>query len=352
MMSAVLSCQDQCFAGGQGYGCPYSVSTSQDGVDVSKETLVSFWAAGLLDNPACQPEPPQQGHFYQLDSGFQNDFSWNDHLSPHVQRNKQLQDTLLQKEEELARLHDENNKLREYLNSAFVKGLEEKTKKLLHSTQRADGKPKNKKRRSEEEGGGFHGFTASQLLPGAHRKRTRRNLSLEFCSAEELACTPSVDSWVLQTLGLKDEDTIDHSANYSANSNEEHLLPPSDPSALQTASAMDYSDGMATALGFCPDLGAGVDYTASLCRLDSHCLLQTPDPTVSHHTPLGSSTAPEPHPSPYRSDISRNKTEVAFTMSLNPHSNVKTHSFNQGQAFVRRDEQGGWKFTWVPKQSD
>ncbi|MBN3296694.1 GEMC1 protein, partial [Amia calva] len=56
----VLSCQDQCFAGGQGYGCPYSVSTSQDGVDVSKETLVSFWAAGLLDNPACQPEPPQQ----------------------------------------------------------------------------------------------------------------------------------------------------------------------------------------------------------------------------------------------------------------------------------------------------
>lgn len=45
-------------------------------------------------------------------------------LSPFLQ----LQDTLVQKEEELARLHEENNHLRQYLNSALVKCLKEKTK--------------------------------------------------------------------------------------------------------------------------------------------------------------------------------------------------------------------------------
>lgn len=39
-----------------------------------------------------------------------------------------LQDTLMQREEELARLHEENNKLKEFLNSSFVKCLEEKRK--------------------------------------------------------------------------------------------------------------------------------------------------------------------------------------------------------------------------------
>lgn len=41
---------------------------------------------------------------------------------------RQLQDTLLQREEELARLQDENSKLREFFNSAFVRNLEEKAK--------------------------------------------------------------------------------------------------------------------------------------------------------------------------------------------------------------------------------
>lgn len=39
-----------------------------------------------------------------------------------------LQDTLMQREEELARLQEENNKLKEFLNSSYVKSLEEKTK--------------------------------------------------------------------------------------------------------------------------------------------------------------------------------------------------------------------------------
>lgn len=40
----------------------------------------------------------------------------------------QLQDTLLQREEELARLQEENNKLRAFLNSSFVRNLEQKAK--------------------------------------------------------------------------------------------------------------------------------------------------------------------------------------------------------------------------------
>ncbi|KAK1168397.1 geminin coiled-coil domain-containing protein 1-like isoform X1 [Acipenser oxyrinchus oxyrinchus] len=348
-MSAILSCQDQYFVGGQGYDCPYSVSTSAANVDVSKETLVSFWAAGLLDNRAYQHEPQSQQLYYELDSGIREDFIWTDDLSPQLQRNQQLQDTLLQKEEELARLHDENNKLKEYLNSTFVKGLEEKAKILLHNGPGVDSRPRNKRRRvlGDE---GVHASTASQLLPGSSLKKACRNLSLEFCTAEELAHTPPVDSWVLQTLGLKDVDTIDHSANYS-----DLLTSLDDHNALHAAGAMDYNNvgHVSSPLGYCPDTGVGVEYTGSPCSLDSCYLPPLPSSSPqAQSTPLPSSATPSPFKSPYSVDVSRNKTEVAFTMSLNPHRNVKTHSFDQGQAFVCRDEQAGWKFTWVPKQSE
>lgn len=46
----------------------------------------------------------------------------------------------------------------------------------------------------------------------------------------------------------------------------------------------------------------------------------------------------------------RSRTELAFSMSLSPSSSVKTHSFPQGQAFVRKDTEGRWNFTWVPRQ--
>ncbi|RXM34677.1 Geminin coiled-coil domain-containing protein 1 [Acipenser ruthenus] len=290
--------------------------------------------------------------YYELDSGIQEDFIWTDHLSPQLQRNQQLQDTLLQKEEELARLHDENNKLKEYLNSTFVKGLEEKAKILLHNGPGVDSRPRNKRRRvlGDE---GVHASTASQLLPGSSLKKACRNLSLEFCTAEELAHTPPVDSWVLQTLGLKDVDTIDHSANYS-----DLLTSLDDHNALHAAGAMDYNNAgrVSSPLGYCPDTGVGVEYTGSPCSLDSCYLSLLPSSSSSsspqaQSTPLPSSATPSPFKSPYSIEVSRNKTEVAFTMSLNPHRNVKTHSFDQGQAFVCRDEQAGWKFTWVPKQS-
>lgn len=46
----------------------------------------------------------------------------------------------------------------------------------------------------------------------------------------------------------------------------------------------------------------------------------------------------------------RSRTDLAFSMSLSPSSSVKTHSFPQGQAFVRKDSEGRWNFTWVPRQ--
>ncbi|RXM35122.1 Geminin coiled-coil domain-containing protein 1 [Acipenser ruthenus] len=228
--------------------------------------------------------------YYELDSGIQEDFIWTDHLSPQLQRNQQI---------------------------------------LLHNGPRVGCRPRNKRRRvlGDE---GEHASTASQLLSGSSLKKACRNLSLEFCTAEELAHTPPVDSWVLQTLGLKDVDTIDHSANYS------DLLPSlDDHNALHA------------------DSGVGVEYTGSPCSLDTRYLspLSSSSPQAQS-TPLPSSATPSLFKSPYSVDVSRNKTEVAFTMSLKPHRNVKTHSFNQGQAFVCRDEQAGWKFTWVPKQSE
>ncbi|KAK7882841.1 hypothetical protein WMY93_029015 [Mugilogobius chulae] len=108
---------------------------------------------------------------------------WTD-LSPHLQRNKQLHDTLVQREEELARLQEENQKLRQFLNSSFVKDLEEKAKKLCV----------NVKRKRD----------LSSLSPPIS-KRVCRNLTADFCSESE----PSLDLWVLKTLGLKDRDTID-----------------------------------------------------------------------------------------------------------------------------------------------
>lgn len=41
---------------------------------------------------------------------------------------------------------------------------------------------------------------------------------------------------------------------------------------------------------------------------------------------------------------------VVFSMSLSPSCSVRTHTFPQGQAFVRKNPEGRWNFTWVPRQ--
>ncbi|XP_046718217.1 geminin coiled-coil domain-containing protein 1 isoform X2 [Silurus meridionalis] len=118
----------------------------------------------------------------------------------------QLQDTLIQKEEELARLQEENNKLKEFLNSSYVKSLEDKSKRIF-----SEGRQRKRALHDETD---F--VNLSRLLQGGEGKRTCRNLSLEFCSADEVAATPPLDSWVLETLGLQDEDTINTDSSFSS----------------------------------------------------------------------------------------------------------------------------------------
>ncbi|OCT80675.1 geminin coiled-coil domain-containing protein 1-like [Xenopus laevis] len=316
-MNTILTCQDQYFAGGQGYDCPYFSSTSASTVDVSKETWVSLWASGLLDNRSNNHDPHTQGQLYNTGNSLQEDYLFGDQLSSQIFANKQLQDTLLQKEEELARLHEENNKLKEYLNSAFVKTLEEKTKKLLCQNGQSSFCSSPKRRMP----------FSSDSTPGSEAKRARRNLHGELIACEAQS-SPGVEDWVLQTLGLKDVDTIDDSApaNYSAMS----LQPGQDSPSSGYSSA---------------HLTPGHSQVAASCSL-------SPSQCSSASLPESETASPFSSPTCYNPDVAPNKTEVAFSTSLQPHCNVKTHSFSQGQAFVRRDTQGGWKFTWVPKQSE
>ncbi|KAI5281669.1 Geminin Coiled-Coil Domain-Containing Protein 1 [Manis pentadactyla] len=335
LKNTVLPCQDQYFVGGQSYNCPYSTTTSESSVDVSTETWVSFWAAGLLDNRKPQQAPQAQESSSDSSFPVPNTCSWEEaQLSSQLYRNKQLQDTLVQKEEELARLHEENHHLRQYLNSALVKCLEEKAKKLLSADElsKACGKFRKGKRKPREQ----------RYVPPEtpHRKNARRNLSREFATCEEQP-GPPVDPWVLQTLGLKDLNTIDDTfpANYSALPSHPRRIASTFPQVPDNV--VDYEN--------VPREDLQMDYVGDRTTLsnstarhrkDSHFFSQPANPAG------GLQTLPY-----YTADVSPNKTEMAFSTSLSPHCNVKTHSFHQGQAFVRRDEEGGWKFTWVPKQS-
>ncbi|XP_073529202.1 geminin coiled-coil domain-containing protein 1 [Phyllobates terribilis] len=331
-MNTILACQDQYFAGGQGYDCPYFSSTSAANVDVSKDTWVSLWTAGLLDNRSSNQGPQSHGQSY-LGCTLQDDYLWGDQMSNQMFTNKQLQDTLVQREEELARLHEENNKLKQYLNSTFVKCLEEKTKKLLSRS----GLGASLKRKSR---------VGSLASPETSAKKAKRNLFSDFTACEEQS-SPIIEKWVLQTLGLKDVNTIDDSAtaSYSAISTELlNSLPGTNYSNAEGSTSSGHSTVHRTPVH---------SQDGSSCTQDSPCM---PDysPSTSRSTSLASSEPVSPFGSPiyYTPEVSPNKTDVAFSTSLNPHCNVKTHSFSNGQAFVRRDTEGGWRFTWVPKQSE
>nr|XP_034371397.1 LOW QUALITY PROTEIN: geminin coiled-coil domain-containing protein 1 [Arvicanthis niloticus] len=336
VLNTILPCQDQYFVGGQSYNCPYSTTTSESGVDVSKETWVSF--LGLLvslTNTELQQAPqvlesPCDLSFPVLDS-----CSWEEaQLSSQLYRIRQLQDTLLQKEEELARLHEENNHLRQYLNSTLVKRLEEKAKKLLSSDEfsKVFGKLRKEKRKPKE-----HRHPPGEI---PQSKTAKRNLSTEFSNCEEQP-GPHVDPWVLQTLGLKDLNTIDDTlpANYSATTASHPRTVPS-----------TFSQFVHHAVGYANvprDLH--LDYVSQKTHASHATAIHQEDCcsfSQLSNPPVRGQTLPH-----HTADVSPNKTEVAFSTSLSPHCNVKTHSFHQGQAFVLRDEEGGWKFTWVPKQT-
>lgn len=232
----------------------------------------------------------------------------------------------------------------------------------------------------------------SRLLQGGEVKRTCRNLSLEFCSADEVAATPPLDSWVLETLGLQDEDTINTDSSFSSPTTEHtasfsspvpstgHFSPVLHDSAVYSPysdSQCEYSSAIEASCGFnygmdqsadCLSHGASRMYTVT-----STGSLQGIEAPIGHFTPPKATSTPQrPHgPISERqchqlargisgvSGVSghettplstRSRTDLAFSMSLSPQNSVKTHTFSHGQAFTRRDSQGGWNFTWVPTQ--
>ncbi|XP_035010600.1 geminin coiled-coil domain-containing protein 1 [Hippoglossus stenolepis] len=398
---------------------------------------------------------------------------WTEQLSPHIQRNKQLRDVLLQREEELVRLQEENNKLREFLSSSFVRRLEEKAKKLT-----ADGRRKLKRNLmyvNDEESlqARGHQLTASPQVS----KRACRNLTAEFSSESSqtsaVSSEPNLDLWVLRTLGLKDRDTIDtsneslSSPGHSLRSSVYDATVTSSSSSGYTLNSLSPSAAAAThssAHSFCQSStlhteymynaaksqevncgnpaessqncttspGQRSDFTqlsgrreapaavirshdtltnfqsplrtenftkspdrAEICSITSsrtQSLVghpadrpaswssledsQTPSEGTNQFGPLVkiiifspvSSSSPVQNrpcpPAPGCSPTSpsagsqpaaapqtpRSRTDLAFTMSLSPSSSVKTHSFPQGQAFVSKDTDGRWNFTWLPRQ--
>ncbi|XP_067322237.1 geminin coiled-coil domain-containing protein 1 [Anolis sagrei] len=302
--------------------------------------MESAWDAslGLLRDgvEGEEEEASSSDGFCSLETTLQEDLGTSDQLCTQLYRNKQLQDTLLQKEEELARLQEENSHLRQFLNSALVKQLEEKTKKLLlHNGQSPRGGCGSLKRTLKAE---------IPILSGApHPPKARRNLLAELTACEEERTPgPSVETWVLRTLGLKDLNTIDDGSTPSASENVDAWTPELFP-------------GDATDLG--SNDGPPEGHTcATLPSIESANATRDmmpflpPLPAVPCHPLLNSSPASPLPCSP--ETISLAQTDMAFTASLSPHCNVRTHTFRQGQAFVRRDEDGGWKLTWVPKQPE
>eukprot|EP00062_Callorhinchus_milii_P021601 gi/632978536/ref/XP_007905967.1/ PREDICTED: geminin coiled-coil domain-containing protein 1 [Callorhinchus milii] len=289
----------------------------------------------------CYIFPP--GVFSDFEFINQDEFVWTDNLSSQLYKNKQLQETLEQKEEELAQLHEENSKLREYLTSTYVKSLEDKAKKLLTQSGRRKGEILKCKRRLFEPQDPEPGSSISEIHLKKGRAESLSGNEGGSFSARDSQQGGCIESWVLQTLGLKDVNTIDDalSANYSA-------ITSDDLTSIQYSEAhlgaTVYSTDCVMPTDYPTAQLASMDFPAGLCGLES----APPSTRYSPPTPLPSQVL-NPF---YACKVTPNKTDVAFSTSLSPHRNVKTHSFHQGQAFVRRDEEGGWKFTWVPSHRD
>ncbi|KAG7479346.1 hypothetical protein JOB18_023539 [Solea senegalensis] len=440
-----------------------------DTVDVSMETLASVWAP----DPCVLSDPGEKRHVPStvwesprvLSRSPPAGLTWTEQFSPHLQRNRQLHDTLLQREEELVRLQEENIKLREFLTSSFVRNLQEKAKKLPIDRKR---KLKRNLMHVDERPLQIcgHQHVASQHVS----KRVCRNLTAEFCSESSETSSssePNLDLWVLRTLGLKDRDTIDTSADslsspghslnsfgYDAAVTSSSSSPTSsacslnsfNPSAAAslphsvcqssthqtkyqyspvqcqesnhsdpaqnctlspgqnsnfTAKHLSAQCGEAPKTAFhCPPVTDESPFTqspdtAEICTVTALSQALCPQGNLAYHpanwSPLEGSRTPSKDTIPFSQpgerisfspvsssspinmkqhwtpgwtpmtpseeslppatpETPRTRTDLAFSMSLSPSSSVKTHSFPQGQAFVRKDMEGRWNFTWLPRQ--
>lgn len=231
-------------------------------------------------------------------------------------------------------------------------------------------------------------------------KRVCRNLT-EFRS--QWSPEADLDLWVLRMLGLKDCDTIDPSASSSCSSSPacslKSLLHTSPSSTSLDSWLASYSSSTSAAGGPAKSpqncsassgppsdsivSGSSRLAEASAAVIMSSCpsaAFQSPpeDPGVrwpSARPGVCSSSCSPAEPaacwwssrdrnqdSPLAGEVQVSPTSssspgipadppaVVFSMSLSPSCSVRTHSFPQGQAFVRKNPEGRWNFTWVPRQ--
>ncbi|KAK1900593.1 Geminin coiled-coil domain containing protein 1 [Dissostichus eleginoides] len=251
------------------------------------ETLAPIWTTCDLGEkssvwePRCDFPPAVMG---------------SEPLSPHLQRNKQLQDTLLQRDEELIRLQDENKTLREFLGSSFVRNLQQRAKKL-----RPDGWRQLK--RNPPDDGLFQTRSPSLHFPPPVSKR--------------------------------DRDTIDTSSESSSGFS----------TSFYDSSSSEYS--LNSSFSFCPTSTPQTEFR--LIHPIVRVYWSPSEDPVQFSPP--SQRVPFSPIETSGSQTPRSQKDLAFRMSISPSSSVKTHSFPQGQAFVRRDTGGGrCNFTWVPTQ--
>ncbi|RVE65295.1 hypothetical protein OJAV_G00134500 [Oryzias javanicus] len=317
-------------------------------------------------------------------------WTWEQQFSPHLQRNKQLQDALLQREEELARLQEENSKLREFLSSSCVRNLQEKAEKLGVASHAA------LKRTRMTRDGETPPFSTHRLLNSKKvSKRVCRNLTAEFCSeTPESPSEPNLDQWVLRTLGLKDRDTIDTSSplvpdfsdweeDSSSGSAFDSPVSMATPSSVHSccrgggsepdhgfsAADPDTGENRSRSAGIGPLLNLTVHDGSHETRIrnfnfwtsfhsdgldlqpmTASSSVRSPEPPFwSPPPPEPLTSTPTSHRPPPEVQTPRRCPDVAFSMLLRPSSSVRTHSFPQGQAFVRRDTGGRCDFTWVPR---
>ncbi|XP_061638439.1 geminin coiled-coil domain-containing protein 1 [Phyllopteryx taeniolatus] len=247
---------------------------------------------------------------------------WSEQLPPHLHRNKQLEDALRRRDEEMGRLRDENDKLRRFL---------DRSSGDLNQKLSAD-RTRNLNRNRPYHVGRFQNSARRHLQVTKH---VCRNLSSEFSSTEfssdesgTAASEPAPDLWVLRTLGLKDPATVDTSSPLtrkieSHRSDFSHEGPQSPPAfSASTPNRSGPPPGHLfpeeTRFGQAPFSDPVPNWS------------RTPQTPCRVNCPEGG------------------RPDLAFAMSLSPASSVKTLSYPQGQAFVRTDPKGGYNFTWLP----
>ncbi|XP_061538232.1 geminin coiled-coil domain-containing protein 1 [Phycodurus eques] len=328
---------DSCWVDGRLLEAFYSAALSRRDlgaalVSVSMETLTSTWApvdrCDVIDAGATRRNSSRVREACVLSRSPPAGGLWSEQLPPHLHRNKQLEDALRRRDEEMARLRDENDKLRRFL---------DRSSGDLNQKSSAD-RTKNLNRKRPYHVGRFQNSALRHLRVTEH---VCRNLSSEFSSTEfgsdesgTAASEPAPDLWVLRTLGPKDPAAVDVSS----------------PLARQIEShRSDFSHGGPEGPRSPPAFSASTPNRSG----------PPPGHLFPEETRFGQAPFSDPVPNwsrtpqtPWRVNCPEGgRPDLAFAMSLSPASSVKTLSYPQGQAFVRTDPKGRYNFTWLPTRT-